>query len=154
MLECCAKIFVITILVVFLLPSRHRVWMDWHCFFAKKLLFVNMIWRVLSCQLLFLIYINNLPDKINCMCDIFAEDTSLFSSIHDESTHRNKLNNDFHKIKKWYFKGKWVLALILIQKAHFPRKIQKNYSQNVIFNGWSNSIFSSQRHLRRVEVRK
>ena len=48
----------------------------------------------------------NLLDKINCICDIFVEDTSLFSSVHDESSHRNKLKNDFHKINKWTSKEK------------------------------------------------
>ena len=154
MLACCAKIFVFFILAVFLPPARRRVWMDWHWFFAKKSLFINMTCRVLSCPLLFLIYVNNLPDKINCICDILAEDTSLFSSIHDENSHQNKLNNDLHKINKWASSEKWVLTLILIEKAHFSRKIQKDDSQNVTFNGWNNGIFSSQKHLRPVQVRK
>ena len=88
------------------------------------------------------------------LTDILAEDTSLFSSIHDENSHQNKLNNDLHKINKWASSEKWVLTLILIEKAHFSRKIQKDDSQNVTFNVWNNGIFSSQKHLRPVQVRK
>ena len=33
--------------------------------------------------LLFLIYINDLPDGINSLCKIFADDTSLFSKVSD-----------------------------------------------------------------------
>ena len=138
----------------FLALSRRRVWMDWHRFFAKKSLFVNMICRVLSCPLLFLVYVNDLPDKINSICDMFAKDKSLFSLIHDESSHRNKLSNDLHNINKWASNRKWVLTLILIQKVHFSRKIQKDDSQNVTFNGWNNGIFSSQKHIRPIQVRK
>ena len=33
--------------------------------------------------LLFLIYINDLPDGINSLCKIFADDTSLFSKVYE-----------------------------------------------------------------------
>ena len=33
--------------------------------------------------LLFLIYINDLPDGINSLCEIFADHTSLFSKVYD-----------------------------------------------------------------------
>ena len=35
--------------------------------------------------LLFLIYINNLPDGLTSMCKIFADDTSLFSKVIDKN---------------------------------------------------------------------
>ena len=36
--------------------------------------------------LLFLIYINDLPDGLSCNAKLFADDTSLFSVVHDIST--------------------------------------------------------------------
>ena len=36
--------------------------------------------------LLFLIYINDLPDGLTSLCKIFADDTSLFSKVHNKNT--------------------------------------------------------------------
>ena len=33
--------------------------------------------------LLFLLYINDLPDGINSLCKIFADNTSFFSKVYD-----------------------------------------------------------------------
>ena len=48
--------------------------------------------------LLFLIYINDLPDGINSLCKIFADDTSLFSKVYDIHNSASKLNDDLEKI--------------------------------------------------------
>ena len=42
--------------------------------------------------LLFLIYINDLPDGITSICKIFADDTSLFTKVLDKYESTNKLN--------------------------------------------------------------
>ena len=51
--------------------------------------------------LLFLIYINDLPDGISSICKIFADDTSLFSKVIDINESANNLNSDLEKITKW-----------------------------------------------------
>ena len=48
--------------------------------------------------LLFLIYINDLPDGITSLCKIFADDTSLFSKITDKTNSDVELNSDLDKI--------------------------------------------------------
>ena len=48
--------------------------------------------------LLFLIYINDLPDGINSLCKIFADDTSLFSKFYDIHKSASNLNDDLEKI--------------------------------------------------------
>ena len=48
--------------------------------------------------LLFLIYINDLPDRIISMCKIFADDTSLFSKVLDINKSVKELNTDSEKI--------------------------------------------------------
>ena len=48
--------------------------------------------------LLFLIYINDLPDGINSLCKIFADDTSLFSKVSDIRKSASNLNDDLEKI--------------------------------------------------------
>ena len=47
--------------------------------------------------LLFLIYINDLPDGINSLCKIFSDDISLFSKVYDIHNSASKLNDDLEK---------------------------------------------------------
>ena len=48
--------------------------------------------------LLFLIYINDLPDDIISICEIFADDTSLFSKVQHINRSANELNCDLEKV--------------------------------------------------------
>ena len=48
---------------------------------------------------MFLIYINDLPDKNRSTCKIFADDTSFFSHVLDKDTSQDELNYDLQKIK-------------------------------------------------------
>ena len=57
-------------------------------------------------QLLFLIYINDLPAELTSMCKIFADDTSLFSKVNDKSNSNTQLNSDLAKVSKWAFQWK------------------------------------------------
>ena len=53
--------------------------------------------------LLFLIYINGLSDGLQCYPKLFADDTSLFSTVHSINKATDDLNNDLTKITKWAF---------------------------------------------------
>ena len=48
--------------------------------------------------LLFLIYINDLSDNLTSNAKLFADDTSLFSVVHDVNTSPKKLNDDMKKV--------------------------------------------------------
>ena len=48
--------------------------------------------------LLFVIYTNDLPDGINSLCKISADNTSLFSKVYDIHKSASKLNDDLEKI--------------------------------------------------------
>ena len=61
--------------------------------------------------LLFLIYMNNLADGLSSNEKLFADDTSLFSVIHDDDTSANELNNDLYQINKWAFQWKMSFNL-------------------------------------------
>ena len=53
--------------------------------------------------LLFLIYINDLADGLSSNAKLFADNTSLFSVIHDVGTSANELNNDLYENNKCTF---------------------------------------------------
>ena len=54
--------------------------------------------------LLFLIYINDLSDNLESLAKVFADNTSLFSAVHDPSKSAKLLNDDLQKISDWAFK--------------------------------------------------
>ena len=56
--------------------------------------------------LLFLIYINDIPDEITSSFKIFADDRSLFSKIEYKSYSNFQLNKDLETISKWTFQWK------------------------------------------------
>ena len=56
--------------------------------------------------LLFLIYINDLSDRLTSEFKLFADDTSLFSVVNDINNSASDLNEDLKKIGNWAFKWK------------------------------------------------
>ena len=62
-------------------------------------------WSVLG-PLLFLIYINELPDGITSTCKILADDTLLFSKVIDAWNFQNALNCDLEPISSWVYQWK------------------------------------------------
>ena len=50
--------------------------------------------------LLFLIYINNLPNGLQCNPKLFADNTSLFPTVQNIITRTLSLNNDLTKISE------------------------------------------------------
>ena len=51
--------------------------------------------------LLFLIYINDLPNGLKSNPKLFADDASLFSTVQNINTSTVNLNNDLTKISEW-----------------------------------------------------
>ena len=56
--------------------------------------------------LLFLIYINDLPNNLKSNCKIFADDTSLFNKVFDKHVSHATLNKDLELINNWAFQWK------------------------------------------------
>ena len=48
--------------------------------------------------LLFLVYINGLPEGLKTSAKLFADDTSLFSVVHDSAASTTFLNDDLLKV--------------------------------------------------------
>ena len=78
--------------------------------------------------LLFLIYINDLPDGLSSNAKLFADDTSLFSVVHDINTSTIELNSDLKKINDWAFQWKMTFnpdSSKQAQEIIFSRKLKK-----------------------------
>ena len=56
--------------------------------------------------LFFLVYINDLVDDISSDAKLFADDTSLFTVVHDKITSANQLNRDLKIISEWAYQWK------------------------------------------------
>ena len=78
--------------------------------------------------LFFLIYINDLSDGLTSNPKLFADDTSLFSVIHNINSTANDLNSDLMKISNWAFQWKMIFNPDINKQAQevtFSRKINK-----------------------------
>ena len=78
--------------------------------------------------LFFLIYINDLPQGLHSDVKLFADDTSLFSVIHDVDASSATLNNDLVKIQEWTYI--WKMSFIpdknkQAQKSYFQGSFEK-----------------------------
>ena len=56
--------------------------------------------------LFFLVYINDLSDVLVSTVKLFADETSLFSVVHDSNILANESNNDLQQISEWADKYK------------------------------------------------
>ena len=56
--------------------------------------------------LLFLIYINDLPDKPSTNIKLFADNTSLFSVFHNIATSSCALKYNLNRVREWAFQWK------------------------------------------------
>ena len=55
---------------------------------------------------LFLVHINDLSTGLSSNPRLFADDTSLFSVVHDRNTSANELNHELLKIRSWAYQWK------------------------------------------------
>ena len=71
--------------------------------------------------LLFLLYINDIVDNINCDIRLFADDTSLFSIVNDATQTALKISEDLTKSRIGPGNGKWNFRLIKLKKLSLPK---------------------------------
>ena len=85
--------------------------------------------------ILFLLYINDLSEGLSTNAKLFADDTSLFTVIHDSQTSVNALSKDLEMIHNWPFRWKMKFnpdPTKQAQEVIFIRKTKKNASSSFI----------------------
>ena len=100
--------------------------------------------------LLFLLYINDLSERLSSNAKLFADDTSLFSVIHDSNTSALDLNNDLAKINRWVFQWKMIFKPDPKKQAQdviFIRKSKATSHPPLVFNNNNVIQAASHKHL-------
>ena len=100
--------------------------------------------------LLFLIYVNDLPNGLKSEFKLFADDTSLFFVVHDISTSASDINKDLTLISNWDFQWKMSFNPDLskqVQGIIFSRRKMKSSHPSVYFNHIPVSSISVHKHL-------
>ena len=101
--------------------------------------------------LLFLIYVNDLPQNLRSTVKLFADDVSLFSVVkNDVSLSANDLNHDLAMISNWSLQWKMSFNPDPSKEANevlFSGKINANPHPNLFFNGTKVNRVVSQKHL-------
>ena len=128
---------------------KQRVVLNGQCSSWKNILSGVPQGSVLG-PLLFLIYINDLPDGIYSPCKIFADDTSIFSKVHNKQLSQTNLNNDLRNITEWVFQWKMQFNPDPNKQAnevYFTRKTTSHDYLSIRFNCNPVQQCSSQKHL-------
>ena len=102
--------------------------------------------------LLFLIYINDLPDNVQSTCKIFADDTSLFSHAFGKCKSQSELSNDLQIISRAF---QWKMQFNpdpdkQAQEVYLLKKSNNENSLPVIFNNAKVVTCSTHKHLGRL----
>ena len=101
--------------------------------------------------LLFLIYINDLPNGLNSFnAKLLADDTSLFSLVRNITDSANLLNSDLSKINEWALQWKMSFNPDPTKQAQeiiFSRKTSQRNHPGLMFNNSIVNVTSIHKHL-------
>ena len=100
--------------------------------------------------LLFLIYINDLTDGLKCNVKLFADDTSIFTIVHDPTTATDNMNHDLQLISLWALKWRMSFNPDPNKQAvevTFSRKISPSNYPPICFNSVPVRKVSGHKHL-------
>ena len=100
--------------------------------------------------LLFLVYINDLEKNLKSQVKFYADDTMLYSIVHDPATSAADLNHDLDLIQKWAYQWKMEFNPDPLKQANqiiFSCKRHKVNHPPIFFNGIEVAIEDEQKHL-------
>ena len=72
--------------------------------------------------LFFLVYINDLVDNIGCDVRMFADDTSLFSTVNEENKSADELQSDLEKVRLWAWQWRMHFNVDKTEEVVFSHK--------------------------------
>ena len=114
----------------------------------------NMVYiRSVLGPLIFLVYINDVPENIRPTCKIFADDTSLFSHVLDKDTSQDELNYGLQKVSDWAFQWKMKFnpdPKNQAQEVIFFMRAESKNCLPLTFNKTEVRTRQSQKHLGRI----
>ena len=87
--------------------------------------------------LVFLIFINDLPDNLSTNVKLFADNNSLVSVVHDTATSSCDMNYNLNRVREWAFQ--WKMSFNpepskQAQEVRFTSKLQKKDNLPLYFN--------------------
>ena len=89
--------------------------------FSKKLIIKHGVHQGSNLgPLLFLIYINDLPNALSCHTTLFVDDTCLLTQAKDVSTLQKRCNNELSKVQQWMNCNKLMLNPNKTQALFIP----------------------------------
>ena len=88
----------------------HRVILNGQTSSQRPVIAVVLQGSILS-PLLFLVYINDLPNKLKSSAKPFTDDIPLFTIVNNKNESANTLNNDLLLISKWAYNWKMLFNL-------------------------------------------
>ena len=100
--------------------------------------------------LLFLLFINDLPEGLHCNVKLFADDTAIFSTVNTPTETANELEHDLLKIKNWAIQWKMLFnpdATKPIKEIIFSKKNIKRDHPDLFFNNVQIDRCSDEKHL-------
>ena len=100
--------------------------------------------------ILFLVYINDLPNELKSNVKLFADDTTLFTIIKGKNESANTLNNDLILISKWAYNWKMLFnpdPSKPAQEVLFSRKKQVQIHPTISLNNLQVERAPYQKHL-------
>ena len=100
--------------------------------------------------LLFLVYINDLPENLHSTVKLFADDTSIFSTVFNIDRSFHDLSHDLSLIEKWAYQWKMSFNPDPNKQATevvFSRKKTLINHPPLVFNNSQVTVASHQKHL-------
>ena len=100
--------------------------------------------------LFFLVYINDLTENLKCNVKLFADDTSLFTVVHNTNAAANDMNHDLELIKQWAHNWRMSFNPDPLKQAVeliFSRKRNKVDHPVVLFNNTPVKNVDEHKHL-------
>ena len=99
---------------------------------------------------LFLIYVDNLTENLKCSVKLFADETSLFTVVHNPSLAAREIHYDLDQIELWAHKWRMSFNLDPLKQAVelvFSKKNVKTKHPTILFNVFPVSTVDQVKHL-------